>query len=78
VSIYAVFSINLACEFLSRSKPPVKPGRFIMLCTAKKFEASRQEMQDSSYRDADYVLTGVFEAVTDLPWYKRNRLGFLT
>ncbi|NLB89045.1 MAG: 4Fe-4S dicluster domain-containing protein [Syntrophomonadaceae bacterium] len=29
----------------------------IMPCTAKKFEASRPEMQDSGYRDVDLVLT---------------------
>jgi NADP-reducing hydrogenase subunit HndD len=29
----------------------------IMPCTAKKFEAARPEMQDSGYRDVDYVLT---------------------
>jgi len=29
----------------------------IMPCTAKKFEANRPEMHDSSYRDVDYVLT---------------------
>lgn len=29
----------------------------IMPCTAKKYEASRPEMQDSGYRDVDYVLT---------------------
>ncbi|HKJ41198.1 MAG TPA: NADH-dependent [FeFe] hydrogenase, group A6 [Sunxiuqinia sp.] len=29
----------------------------IMPCTAKKFEAKRPEMQDSGYRDVDYVLT---------------------
>ncbi len=29
----------------------------IMPCTAKKFEAKRPEMNDSGYRDVDYVLT---------------------
>ena len=29
----------------------------IMPCTAKKFEANRPEMQDSGFRDVDYVLT---------------------
>jgi len=29
----------------------------IMPCTAKKFEAARPEMQDSGFRDVDYVLT---------------------
>ncbi|MBN2725360.1 MAG: iron hydrogenase small subunit [Deltaproteobacteria bacterium] len=29
----------------------------IMPCTAKKFEAARPEMNDSGYRDVDYVLT---------------------
>jgi NADH-quinone oxidoreductase subunit G len=29
----------------------------VMPCTAKKFEAARPEMQDSGYRDVDYVLT---------------------
>ncbi len=29
----------------------------IMPCTAKKFEANRPEMNDSGYRDVDYVLT---------------------
>ncbi len=29
----------------------------IMPCTAKKFEANRPEMQDSGYKDVDYVLT---------------------
>lgn len=29
----------------------------IMPCTAKKYEAKRPEMQDSGYRDVDYVLT---------------------
>lgn len=29
----------------------------IMPCTAKKFEAQRPEMNDSGYRDVDYVLT---------------------
>ncbi len=29
----------------------------IMPCTAKKFEAERQEMNDSGYQDVDYVLT---------------------
>lgn len=29
----------------------------LMPCTAKKFEASRPEMNDSGYRDVDYVLT---------------------
>jgi len=29
----------------------------IMPCTAKKFEAKRPEMEDSGYRDVDYVLT---------------------
>lgn len=29
----------------------------IMPCTAKKYEASRPEMNDSGYRDVDYVLT---------------------
>ena len=29
----------------------------VMPCTAKKFEASRPEMQDSGYQDVDFVLT---------------------
>ncbi|MDI6755607.1 MAG: NADH-dependent [FeFe] hydrogenase, group A6 [Thermodesulfobacteriota bacterium] len=29
----------------------------VMPCTAKKFECSRPEMQDSGFRDVDYVLT---------------------
>ncbi len=29
----------------------------VMPCTAKKFEATRPEMNDSGYRDVDYVLT---------------------
>jgi NADH-quinone oxidoreductase subunit G len=29
----------------------------VMPCTAKKFEAQRPEMEDSGYRDVDYVLT---------------------
>ncbi|MBF9014321.1 MULTISPECIES: NADH-dependent [FeFe] hydrogenase, group A6 [unclassified Oceanispirochaeta] len=29
----------------------------IMPCTAKKFEAAREEMNDSGYQDVDYVLT---------------------
>jgi iron only hydrogenase large subunit-like protein len=29
----------------------------IMPCTAKKYEANRPEMRDSSYKDVDYVLT---------------------
>lgn len=29
----------------------------IMPCTAKKYEAAREEMNDSGYRDVDYVLT---------------------
>lgn len=29
----------------------------IMPCTAKKFEAGRNEMDDSAYRDVDYVIT---------------------
>ncbi|HEX7584596.1 MAG TPA: [FeFe] hydrogenase, group A [Prolixibacteraceae bacterium] len=29
----------------------------VMPCTAKKFEANRPEMNDSGYRDVDYVLT---------------------
>ncbi len=29
----------------------------VMPCTAKKFEASRDEMSDSGYKDVDYVLT---------------------
>ncbi len=29
----------------------------VMPCTAKKFEADRPEMQDSGYKDVDYVLT---------------------
>jgi len=29
----------------------------VMPCTAKKFEADRQEMRDSGFKDVDYVLT---------------------
>ena len=29
----------------------------VMPCTAKKFEAEREEMRDSGYKDVDYVLT---------------------
>ncbi len=39
----------------------IDPGSIVSLsimpCTAKKYEASRQEMNDSGYQDVDYVLT---------------------
>lgn len=42
-------------------KENVDPAKIVsvslMPCTAKKFEASRPEMNDSGYRDVDYVLT---------------------
>lgn len=42
-------------------KMGIDPARIysvsIMPCTAKKYEASREEMQDSGYRDVDIVLT---------------------
>lgn len=39
----------------------IDPGSIVSLsimpCTAKKYEAARPEMEDSGYRDVDYVLT---------------------
>ncbi len=50
----------LAKTYLAE-KEGVDPSRVvsvsIMPCTAKKFEKDRPEMQDSGYRDVDYVLT---------------------
>ncbi|WP_455381079.1 NADH-dependent [FeFe] hydrogenase, group A6 [Salinispira pacifica] len=43
------------------SKIGVSPDRMVVVsvmpCTAKKFECDRPEMDDSGYRDVDYVLT---------------------
>jgi len=43
------------------SRIGVDPGKMtvvsVMPCTAKKFEARRDEMSDSGYQDVDYVLT---------------------